>query len=180
MPIDSKAMAGCTFDSQTAKAVKGKDILLMILNATKDAPIAASGQQDLSWTIEMDTNDIDATKDIGGDWSTKLPGAKSWSASAGGMSSLDDEGHKAIVKAIVDGDPLCVGMYQRTKTETGYSYKPIRQGSAFATSDELEANADENMTYSVDFDGTGVCWTYETATAEEIENMTLTTTVAAG
>lgn len=180
MAIDSKAMAGCAFDSQTAKAVKGKDVLLMILNSTKDAPLAVSGQQDLSWTIEMETNDADATKDIGGDWTFKTAGAKSWSASAGGMSSLDDEGHKAVVKAIVDGDPLCIGMYQRTKTETGYSYKPIRQGSAFATSDELEANADDNMTYSIDFDGTGSCWTAETATEEEIASMTIATTVAAG
>lgn len=166
---------GCDFDAQTAKAVHGKKIILAVLDEDCTKLLALAGQQGLTWTVESETSET-ATKDGTGDWNVSTAGVKSWSASTDGLWMPDDEGRKALVKALRDGTYVCVGMYERQSIENGTKYIPIRKGIAIVTSDELEAPNDDNTTYSVEFTGSGPCWMREAAEESEITSATISVT----
>ena len=166
---------GCNFDAATAKAVHGRTVLMLVFDKTGTEPLAISGQQGLSFSLEQD-NSENQTKDGDGTWTVRTPGTKSWSASVDGLYSYDDEARKTVLKAIIEGTFLCIGLYAREKVDGGYKYTPVRRGLAIPSSSEDEFPNDDNATYSVEFDGTGECWCQETADAEEIESMTVTVT----
>lgn len=166
---------GCNFDATTAKAVHGKSIILALFAKDGRTLLAVAGQQGLSWSIEAENSETQ-TKDGTGDWAVRYAGVKSWSASTDGLWVPEDEGRKAIVTALKDGTPLCVGIYERTAIENGMKYVPIRKGLALVSSDELEAPSDDNATVSVEFEGTGECWCRETAQPSDVEKATISIT----
>lgn len=167
---------GCNFDSATAKATHGKNIILMVFAEDGTEPIAVAGQQGLNFAIEAESSEA-ATKDGTGGWATKFPGVKSWSASTDGLFTFDDEGRKAVVSALVNDGLLCVGMYRREpQTDGSVKYVPIRKGIALVSSDEVEAPNDDNATFSVEFEGTGPCWCIEAAEEAEVTKATITIT----
>lgn len=49
-------------------------------------------------------------------------------------------------------------------------------GLAIVTSDTFEAPNDDNTTYSMEFQGSGKPWLYETATEDQITAATVTVT----
>lgn len=171
-------LKGCNFDSITAKATHGKDIVALVADKTATTPLAIAGQQDLTFNMEVETSES-KTKDGEGGWTVKFPGVKSWSATVGGLWPLGDAGRNAVVKSIIDGEPLCLVIASREKTSTGVKYTPIREGLAIATSDEIEAGTDDAATYSVSFEGTGPCWCVETADQAEVTSMEITISDAA-
>lgn len=164
------AKLGCSFDVETAAATHGKNIMFFVMNAEGDDILAVSGQQGLSFGIEVETSET-KTKTSGG-WSCKNPGAKSWSCSTDGLACFNDPARKSIMKAIENGTALCVGIFEQKEVEAGTEYSAIRYGKAIPTSDEIEAPSDDNATFSCAFEGTGPCWLRETATEEQIASRT--------
>lgn len=164
---------GCNFDALTQKAVHGKNVVAMLFDKTGTEPLAIAGQQGLSFTLELETSES-KTKD-GTGWASKFPGIKSWNASTDGLYAFDDPARNTMVKAMVDGEFLCFGIYKKESVAGGTKYTPIRKGIAIPTSDELDAPEDDSMTYSCSFEGSGPCWCIETATPEEVEAMSVTT-----
>lgn len=173
-PDTDRNLAACPFDANTAKAVHGKKLLVLVTDRTGRDLLLYSGQQDTTWTTESETTEA-ATKDGDGEWVTKSAGQKSWSSSVNGLWPIDDEAQDMTVKALKEGELLCVGLYRREKdTERGtYIYSPVRKGLAYVTSNEISAPSDDNVTYSMNFDGTGELWMCEAATAKDIDDMTV-------
>lgn len=165
------AALGCDFDEATAQAVNGKDVMFFVMNSAGDDILAVAGQQSATWSIEVETSETSIKSKDGG-WAVKTPGGKSWSCSHEGLGCVDDEAQQSIAKCINQGRALCVGLYEQEITDAGTKYTPIRRGKAIPTSNELDAPADDNMTISVSFEGTGPCWMRETATAEEVAKHT--------
>lgn len=182
------ARKGCNFDLKTAKATHGKKVILMVIPSeeyvtshegifTDGVPVAIAGQNGLTVSVEADTAES-LTKDGDGEWLTQLAGQKSWSISTDGLWAVDDDGRNMIMDALANGTLLCAGVYLREKI-SGDAVKltPIRKGMVNVTSDELNAPADDNVTYSVELTGTGPLWMIETASSEEIEAMTIDTSI---
>lgn len=166
------AVEGCPFDSGTAKAIHGKKLLVLVLDQTKSKLVGFSGQQDATFTVEAETTESN-TKDGNGEWVTKNAGQKSWNSSVNGIWPVEDEGQSIIVKALKSGGLLCEGLYIREEQDDGrIKYTPVRKGLAYVTSNEISAPSDDNVTYSINFEGTGELWMSESATQEEIDAMT--------
>lgn len=179
----NNALVGCDFDATTAKAVAGKNIVVLVTNKSGDTPLCIAGQQGLKFDMKAETSDAATKDDSTGGWSVKFHGAKSWSASVDGLWSIDDNANKMVASALVNDEYLCLKICQRIKTSNATEYKPIRMGLGIVTSDNFEAPNDDNATYSMDFDGSGKPWLIETATESEIKAATLTVaaqTVAEG
>lgn len=177
---ENAAAVGCNFDAITAKAVKGKDIIMLVMPKDESTMLAVSGQTGLSFSVSMETTDVSATKDEGGDWTGSLAGARSWDGSIEGLQCFDDKGRKAIAAAIANGEYLCIGVFERKATSDGTDFVPIRKGIALVESDDFDAPVDDNMTYSTSFKGSGELWMRETKTEEEIAAATITVPKAQG
>ncbi len=165
------ALIGCNFDSMTAKATHGKNALMMISSAETGELLAIQAQQGLTFNVSVNTSSTE-TKDEGG-WTYNTAGVKSFDGSCDALYTLDDPARKEIARSIMNGTPLCVGVYIRNVVTGGTSYQPIRKGMMFATGDSLSAPKDDNMTDSISLTGTGVLWMIETADAAEVEKMTV-------
>lgn len=162
----------CRFDAMTAKAVRGKNVVAMITDKMGENLLCMSGQQGLTFTMEMDTTEI-STKDGENDgWKSETPGVKSWSASADGLSCFDDEGQQMVAKALASDEYLCLRICERSKEGKTTTYKPIRIGLVLVTSYEIDAPNDDNVTYAMDFNGVGKPWLVETAEPGEVEAAT--------
>lgn len=173
-PAADDQLYGCDFDIETAKALNGKSIVAMVTNQTGTKMVAIAGQQGLSYNMSSETTEA-ATKDSSnGGWALKFHGSKSWDASLDGLYSPDDEATKIVAKALANDEYLCLKICERTVSEDGktITYKPLRMGLAIVTSDNFEAPNDDNATYSMDFEGSGKPWLYETATEDEIKAAT--------
>lgn len=173
-PAANDQLYGCDFDIETAKALNGKSIVAMVTNQTGTKMVAIAGQQGLSYNMSSETTEA-ATKDgSNGGWALKFHGSKSWDASLDGLYSPDDEATKIVAKALANDEYLCLKICERTVSEDGktITYKPLRMGLAIVTSDNFEAPNDDNATYSMDFEGSGKPWLYETATEDEIKAAT--------
>jgi TP901-1 family phage major tail protein len=140
----------------------------MVTDSTGTNLLAVSGQQGLSFSMEAETNEVSSKDDSTSGWTLKFHGSKSWSASIDGLYNIDDDATKMIAKALANDDYLCLKICKREKTSTGYKYTPLRMGLAIVTSDSFDAANDDNATYSMDFEGSGAPWIYETATQSEI------------
>lgn len=167
---DENRLLGCDFDVETAQALNGKSIVAMVTSKEGTKLLAIAGQQGLSYNMSAETTEA-ATKDSKtGGWSLKFHGNKSWDASIDGLYSPGDEATKIVAKALANDEYLCLKICEReTLEDGGIKYTPLRMGLAIVTSDNFEAPNDDNATYSMDFEGNGKPWLYETATAEEIE-----------
>lgn len=138
----------CDFNSSSAKAVAGKDIILAIFNETGDKLYAVSGQQGL--TINRSADSIEVTsKDTIGGWKSKISGMKEWSIDNDGLFVMDSDSHKQLSKAFENGDPVCV------KVINGKAKKGLFGGLAYVTDYPIEAPFDDAMTYSLTLDGNG-------------------------
>lgn len=138
----------CNFDSVSAKAVAGKDILLAIYNDDGTKLLAISGQQGLTINRSADSIEV-TTKDTQGGWKSKITGMKEWSIDNDGLYVLNDESHTAISKAFEDGTPVCL------KVINGKLQKGMFGGLAVITDYPIEAPYDDAMTYSLTFEGMG-------------------------
>lgn len=173
-PVAENQLYGCDFDIETAKALNGKSIVAMVTNQAGNKLVAIAGQQGLSYNMSAETTEA-ATKDgSNGGWALKFHGSKSWDASIDGLLSPDDEATKMVAAALANDEYLCLKICQRIVESDGKTIKyiPLRMGLAIVTSDNFEAPNDDNATYSMDFEGSGKPWLYETATKEEIEKAT--------
>lgn len=174
---ETAASAGCNFDTGTAKAVAGKTILMMVMPQDESTMLAVSGQTGLSFNVAQETTEVSQTKDVGGDWKQALPGGRNWSGSIDGLMCFDDEGRKAIAKAIANGTYLCIGVYEKVVVDgTTTKYVPVRKGLALVDSDDFDAPVDDNVTYSTSFTGSGELWMREVQTEEAVTAATITVT----
>ena len=78
--VTDNKLVGCDFDSATAKALNGNDIVALVTDSTGANLLAVAGQQGLSFNLNQDTTEA-ATKDdaIGG---SKRPAAGSCASPA--------------------------------------------------------------------------------------------------
>lgn len=81
-----------------------------------------------------------------------------------------------VAKALADGTYLCLKICKRIRSTANTKYVPLRMGLAIVTSDTFEAPNDDNTTYSMEFQGSGKPWLYETATEDQITAATVTVT----
>lgn len=172
----SNNLVGCDFDSATAKALNGNDIVALVTDKTGASLLAVSGQQGLSFNMEQDTTEAATKDDAVGGWKLKFASSKSWDASIDGLYSPDDEATKTVAKALNDGTYLCLKICKRVREANATKYIPLRMGLAVVSSDTFEAPNDDNATYSMEFQGSGKPWLYETATEAEIQAATVTVT----
>ena len=172
---DEYILLGCDFDSMTAQAMSGRNVIAMVTNKTGNALLAVAGQQGLSFNMGQETTDAGATKDGGNGWTMRFHGSKNWDASIDGLFIPDDEAQQLIAAAIENDEYVCLKICKRTvNADHSITYQPLRMGLAIVTSDNLSAGVSDNATYSMNFNGSGACWMYETATAEEREAASFT------
>lgn len=153
----------CNFESTSAKAVAGKDILLCVFDETGENLLAIGGQQGL--TINRSAESIEITsKDTKGGWKSKIAGMKEWSIDNDGIYVADDSAHTQLSKKFDSGDPVCIKVINN-KTQKG-----LFGGLAIITDYPLEAPYDDSMTYSITFEGMGALVDL-TATPPETDTM---------
>jgi len=165
---------GCDFDSMTAKAVAGKDIIALVTDSTGAEVLAIAGQQSLSYNMSANTTQSATKDDDTNGWQVSFHGTKSWDASVDGLFSVNDSTHAVVAKALANDDYLCLKICKRVKSENSTTYTPIRMGLAIVTSDNFTAGNEDNATYSMAFQGTGKPWLIEEATDSEILAATIT------
>lgn len=172
---ESNVLMGCDYNSLAMQAMSGKDVIAMVTNATGDKLLAIAGQQGLDFNMSQETSEA-ATKDVeAGGWAFKFHGNKSWDASIDGLLNIDDEATGMVAKAIDNSEYLCLKICKRIANADGsITYQPIRMGLAIVTSDTFSAANDDNVSYAMDFDGTGKPWLYETATKAERQKAAFT------
>lgn len=167
-------LKGCSYDSTTAKAIAGKKIIAMVTDKTGAKVLAIAGQQSLDFNMKSSTSEVSTKDDSTGGWAMKFHAGKSWDASIEGLYSPDDEAAKMVAKALAGDEYLCLKICEVTRAGSKTKYKPIRMGLAVVTSDNFKAPSDDNVTYSMEFEGSGKPWLIETATEEEITAATIT------
>lgn len=163
---NENVLAGCDFDSLTASATHGSKVLAFVASKTSEKLYAVAGQTGLSFNLNVETSST-STKDQDGGWAVNFPGTKSFDASVDALYVFDDEGRKAIMTAVKEGAPVCLGIYKMATEGNKTKYTCIRKGLCIMTSDSLDAPNEDNMTGSMSFTGTGKCYMIETATEEE-------------
>ena len=138
----------CDFNSNTARAVAGKNILLCVFNADGYKLLAIAGQKGL--TINRSADSIEVTsKDTAGGWKSQIAGMKEWSIDNDGLYVADDDSHKAMATAFENGDFVCI------KIINNKTSKAMFGGLAVITAYNLEAPYDDSMTYSISLAGSG-------------------------
>ena len=168
---DDSILYGCDFDSMTAQAMSGKNVIALVTNKTGSELLAIAGQQGLSFNMGQETTDAGATKDgSGSGWTMRFHGSKNWDASIDGLFIPDDEAQQMVASAIENDEYICLKICKRTvNVDHSITYQPLRMGLAIVTSDNLTAGVSDNATYSMNFNGSGACWMYETASTSERE-----------
>lgn len=169
-------LKGCDFDAATACALAGKDIIAMVTDSSGENLLSIAGQQGLSYEMSSETTEAATKDDENDNWSVSFHAGKSWNASVDGLWSVDDEASKMVAKALANSEYLCLKICHRIKSSTSVTYKPLRMGLAIVTTHSFDGPNDDNVTYSMEFQGTGKPWLIETATEEEIEAATITVT----
>lgn len=163
-------LKGCDYSALSAKALAGKDVLALVTNKEGTKLLAVAGQQGLSFNMSAETSEAATKDESGGGWSLKFHGGKTWDASIDGLYSPDDEATQMVAAALAGDEYVCLKICKRTIGENGdITYQPMRMGLAIVTSDNFEAPNDDNVTYSMDFEGSGKPWIYETASSDERE-----------
>lgn len=174
MPDSTSILKGCEFDAMTAKAIAGKKIVALVTDKTGANLLAVAGQQGLSFNMKAETSEAQTKDGSSGGWAVKFHAGKSWDASIDGLYNYNDAATKMVAKALAGDEYLCLKLCEVSVSGKNTVYKPIRMGLAVVTSDNFEAPHDDNVTYSMDFEGTGKPWLIETATPEEITAATVT------
>ncbi len=138
----------CDFNSVSAKAIAGKDILLAIWSVDGTTLMAISGQQGLTINRSADAIEI-TSKDADGGWKSKIAGMKEWSIDNDGLYVPSDESHIVLSKAFDEGNPVCIKVYN-AKLKKG-----MFGGLAVITDYPIEAPFDDAATYSITLEGMG-------------------------
>ncbi len=138
----------CEFDSTSAKAVAGKDIILAVYNADGTSLLAISGQQGLTINRSADSIEV-TTKDTTGGWKSKITGMKEWSIDNDGLFVQDDASHTLLTSSFESGTPVCL------KVINGKTKKGMFGGLAVITDYPIEAPYDDAVTYSLTLEGMG-------------------------
>lgn len=166
--MSDNRLMGCDFDVETAKALNGKNIVAIVTSKDGDKLLAVAGQTGLDYNMSTETTEAATKDDANGGFAIKFHGSKSWDASIDGLYSPDDEATQLVASALVNDEYVCLKICDRKKnTDGSTTYQPIRMGLAIVTSNNFSAPNDDNATYSMDFEGSGKPWLYETATAKE-------------
>lgn len=119
--------------------VKGVDVLVKI------ASNSLGGQRGASLNRSSETIDS-TTKDSNG-WKENEYGIKEWSVDCDGLFVESDAAYEALETAFIDGTKVSLEI----AFPSGLKYS----GSALITDFPLEAPYDDNVTYSVSFQGDG-------------------------
>jgi len=138
----------CDFNSPSAQAVAGKDIILSVWDALGANLLAISGQQGLKINRSADTIEVNSKDDEGG-WKGKLAGMKEWSIDNDGLYIITSDAHKALGVAFSNSDFVCLKVTNRRTSEDLFG------GIAVITDYSLEAPYDDSMTYAITFEGNG-------------------------
>jgi TP901-1 family phage major tail protein len=134
--------------------VRGVDILVMIdMDQTIATPTgvpdweAVGGQQNATFSDEVEAVDT-TTKDNndgGYDYDYGLYG---WTVSCDGLYVKNNAAYTALKTAM--------RTRKKVKIRIQEEGQPVEEGTALVISRELEAGYEENATYSVEFQGTGI------------------------
>lgn len=175
---ENNILTGCDYSALGSSAIAGKDVIALVTNKAGTKLLAIAGQQSLDFNMSQETSETVTKDSDGGGWSFKTHGSKSWDASIDGLYSPDDEAQALIAACMENSEYVCLKVCKRTIDSTGntITYQPWRMGLAIATSDNFSAPNDDNTTYSMEFEGTGKPWIYETATDAERKAAAFTVT----
>lgn len=79
--VTDNKLVGCDFDSATAKALNGNDIVALVTDSTGANLLAVAGQQGLSFNLNQDTTEAATKDDAIGGWKLRFASNKDWDAS---------------------------------------------------------------------------------------------------
>lgn len=132
----------------TTDVINGTDLIVYVDfdgNGTKEAIALATSH---SLSVNMETRDK-TNKDSGG-WEEHLEGLRSWTLSSDTLVAFDQgKNLDEVFDLIINRTKVELKL---STEETGDKYF---QGSAYCTSDEVEAPTEDNVTMSLEFQGTG-------------------------
>lgn len=126
--------------------MRGVDVLIKVqAGGDTGSYITVGGQRGATLSETVDTIDV-TTKDSGGMYEYDY-GFGGWTISADGLYIKDDEGYNALRNAMRNKEKVVVQI-----SEEGIA---TEQGEALVISNELDGGYDAEVTYSVEFQGTG-------------------------
>lgn len=134
--------------AKTAGVINGTDLIISISGTH---PIAKSTTCGLQFTTEM----RDCTnKDTAG-WKAFLPGVKTWQMSAEMLFCFDQTYNGAYLTAAQIAKTLFTLYFKTSNTDNEYFY-----GTAYITSCQMNAGTEANVSFTVQFQGTGALTLY--------------------
>lgn len=74
--VTDNKLIGCDFDSATAKALNGNDIVALVTDSTGASLLAVAGQQGLSFNLNQDTTEAATKDDAIGGWKLRFASNK--------------------------------------------------------------------------------------------------------
>jgi TP901-1 family phage major tail protein len=125
--------------------MRGVDILILVEGATPGTFITVGGQRGATLTEEAETIDI-TSKDSNGMQEFDY-GFGSWKVKADGLYIKNEAGYALLKDKMRAKQPV--------KLRISEQGTPTEEGSAIITSRELEMPYDGEVTYSVEFQGSG-------------------------
>lgn len=126
--------------------MRGVDIIVQVEDsATPGTYITVGGQRNATLSESSETIDI-TSKDSGGAYEYDY-GLYGWTVSADGLYISSDSGYTALRDALRNKTKVKIQIQEEGAT--------TQTGEALVTSNELEGPYDGEVTYSVEFQGTG-------------------------
>lgn len=125
--------------------MRGVDILVEVKVEGSPTPIVVGGQRNATLSESVETIDV-TSKDSGGNYEYDY-GLYGWTVSADGLYIKSDAGYVALQTAMRQKKKVTLHI----KENGSATYT----GEALVISRELEAPYDGEVTYSVEFQGTG-------------------------
>lgn len=139
--------------------VRGVDILVMIdMDQTLATPTgvpdwqAVGGQQNATFSDEVEAVDTTTKDNNDGGYDYEY-GLYGWTVSCDGLYVKNNAAYGALKTAM--------RTRKKVKIRIQEEGQPVEEGTALVISRELEAGYEENATYSVEFQGTGIPTTPE-------------------
>jgi len=126
--------------------MRGVDILVKVEDPnTTGAWINVGGQRNATLSESSETIDV-TSKDSDGAYEYDY-GLYGWTVSADGLYIKDDVGYKALRDALRNKAKVKIQIFEENAA--------VEEGEALVTSNELEGPYDGEVTYAVEFQGTG-------------------------
>lgn len=127
--------------------MKGKDFLININTGDSEAEEYSPILGQTGGTLSLGTDTIDTTTKDSGNWTENAPGYNNWSFSCEGKLKVTDAAITSIRSAHSANEQVLI---QSEMPDGG-----VYEGLATITSMELEGPHDDEMTYSLEFEGSG-------------------------